>query len=632
VESGPAAYRFGPYRLDEREQLLYRERQPVPLPPKAVQTLLVLLRRAGQLVPKEDLMREVWPDTFVEEGGLTRNISVLRKALGEDEGEAGYIETIPRRGYRFVAAVQVGGPPPGRANGVMPAALDADEATRPAVGMRSGNVARGRRAALLAVGALAAAAAAVVLWRSRTRDPGAPTLLVVLPFDNLTGDASQEYVSEGLTEELTSRLGRMQPRHLRVIGRASALSCKAAHKSAAQMARELGVDYVLEGSVRRAGERLRVSAQLVQARDETQIWADTYERGLVDTLAMEDEVAQAVAGAVRPVIAPPATLSARASPPSAEVRDAVLRGRYQWNKRTGEALKKAREDFEEAIRLDPSYAPAYSGLSDVYLTLYDYELMPAAEASPRAKEAALAAVARDPLLAEAHSSLAHAELHEWDWAAAEGEFKRALELDPSYVTAHHWYALCLTAVGRTDEAVDQMRIARDLDPVSLRVNADLGMALHAARRYDEAIAQERRTMDLDAAYPTPYFIRGMAYEQKGELPQAIADYEDYARRTHRDGNALAALGHAYAVAGRREEARRLADELAPRVRRGEASPFYLALVYAGLGDKEAALQWLEKAYRAHSGSMRYVRVDRRLDPLRSDPRYQDLMRRVGLPP
>jgi len=411
------------------------------------------------------------------------------------------------------------------------------------------------------------------------------------------------------------------------------MACKTARKSPAQMASELHVDYILEGSVRRAGERLRVSAQLMQARDQTQIWAEDYDRALADTLAMEDEVAQAVAGSVRPVIAPSAAPSAsRGAPPSAAVREACLRGRYHWNKRTKEGFGKAREHFEEAIRLDPGYAPAYSGLADVYLSLYDYELMPPAEADARASEAAQAALARDPLLAEAHSSLAHVDLHAWDWVGSEKEFRRALELDPSYVTAHHWYALCLTTLGRVDEAVAQMRIARGLDPLSLRINADLGMALHAARRYDEAIEQERRTMELDANYPTPYFIRGMAYEQKGQLPEAIGDYEEAVRRTHRSPNNVASLGHAYALAGRKAEARQIADELAPRAASGSISPFYLVLVYVGLGEKATALDWLEKAYQAHSGSVRYLKVDRRLEPLRSEPRYQDLMRRVGLAP
>jgi TolB-like protein/DNA-binding winged helix-turn-helix (wHTH) protein/Tfp pilus assembly protein PilF len=630
VTGSVSAYQFGPFRLDEREQLLYREDRPVPLPPKAVQTLVVLLKHAGRLVPKETLMGEVWPDTFVEEGGLARNISVLRKALG-GEGDESFIATVPKRGYRFVAPVRVTGaggavelpkpaPPVGEERAPVPPPPQPRRISMPA-----------RRGAVVAVIALVGLAAAAGLWW-RAHAIGAPVLLVVLPFDNLTGHPDQEYLSDGLTDELITQLGRMQPHRLRVIARASALACKAAHKSAAQMASELGVDYILEGSVRRAGERLRVSAQLVQASDQTQVWAESYERGLVDTLAMEDEVAQAVAGAVRPVIVPPlASSTARASPPSADVRDACLRGRYHWNRRTGEDLLQARRDFEMAIRLDPAYAPAYSGLADVYLTLYDYELMPPNEADPRAREAALAALARDPLLAEAHTSLAHVDLHAWDWSSAEKEFKRALELDPSYVTARHWYALCLTTLGRMDEAVAQMKIARELDPLSRRVNADVGMALFAAGRYDEAIEQERLTLELDASYPTPHFIRGMAYEQKGQLADAIRDYQE-GLRAGPDANVLASLGHAYALAGRQAEARKIAADLEQQAASGHASPFYPVLVHVGLGDKEAALVWLEKAYQAHSGSVRYLKADRRLEPLRSDARYQELMRRVGLPP
>jgi TolB-like protein/DNA-binding winged helix-turn-helix (wHTH) protein/Tfp pilus assembly protein PilF len=616
---GPSAaiYEFGGFRLDAEQQLLFREGLPVPLTPKAVQTLLVLVRNAGRLVDKEHLIHEVWPDSFVEEGGLTRNISVLRKVLGgEGEEENAFIETVPRRGYRFVAPVQVA---PIEPAGQPPAPAPAREprATR-------------RRMAWLGVGlAAAAVAAALAVWRAGgTTAPR--VLLAVLPFENVGGDPEQEYLSDGLTGDMITELGRLWPDRLGVIARTSAMTYKGAAKTVIEVGRELNVDYVLEGSVRPLGDRLRVSAQLIQVRDQAQVWAERYDRPRGDLLALQGDVARAIARAIPLELTgeEEARLS-RPLPARPEAQEAYLRGRYHWNKRSEEDLRKAVGYFEEAIAADPGWAPAYSGLADTYITQFDYGLLPAAEAGPRTRDAARKALELDPMLAEAHNSLAHLSLHDWDWAGAEREFRRALELDPGYIPGYHWYALCLTAVGRTDEAVEAMQRARDLDPLSLRINGDLGMALMAAGRHDEAIAQEKKTLELDPSFRGAYWIMGMAYQQKGNFEEAIRSYQEALERAPGNPNFLAALGHVYAVSGRTAEARKIAAELTQRASQG-VSPFFIALVHTGLGDKDQAFAWLEKAYAERSGSVRYLKVERRLDPLRSDSRYRDLLRRLGL--
>ena len=308
-----------------------------------------------------------------------------------------------------------------------------------------------------------------------------------------------------------------------------------------------------------------------------------------------------------------------------------IRGRYQWNKRTEEGLKTAIQYFEQASAIDPNFAAAYSGMADTYLTMYDYGFLAASAATPNAREAAVKAVALNDGLAEAHNSLAHLALHDWQWADAEREFKRALELNPSYASAYHWYALYLTTVGRLDEAIRAIKKAQELDPTSLRISVDVGQAYNVARRPDEAIEQEGKVLAINPNSRAAYWIRGMAREQKGELDEAIRDFQEAVKRSPVNPNFLAALGHAYAVSGRRAEALKIIEQLSkPEAGETEVPAFYIVLVYAGLGEKDKAFEWLEQAYRDRSGSVRYLKVEPRLDPLRSDPRFSELMRRVGL--
>jgi tetratricopeptide (TPR) repeat protein len=294
-------------------------------------------------------------------------------------------------------------------------------------------------------------------------------------------------------------------------------------------------------------------------------------------------------------------------------------------------LKTAIQYFEQALALDRECAAAYSGIADAYMTLYDYGFLPAASATPKAREAAVKSIALNDGLAEAHNSLAHLALHDWQWTDAEREFRRALELNPSYASAYHWYALYLTTVGRANEAVDAIQKAHQLDPTSLRIDADVGQAFNAARRPDEAIEHEGKLLALNPNTRVAYWIRGMAHEQKREFEQSIRDFQEALKRSPDNPNYLAALGHAYAISGRHAEARRIAEDLQrPREGEPELPAFFIALVYAGLGEKDSAFKWLEQAYRDRSGSVRYLKIEPRLDPLRSDPRFLDLLRRVGI--
>jgi TolB-like protein/Tfp pilus assembly protein PilF len=452
--------------------------------------------------------------------------------------------------------------------------------------------------------------------------------LAVLPLDNLSREPEQEYFVEGMHEALITELSKISA--LRVISRTSAMQYKGVKKPIPQIARELDVKGLIEGSVLREADRVRITVQLIHGATDKHLWARSFDRELRSILDLHSEVAQAIATEIQATLTPAErALAVRTRPVKPDAYEAYLRGRFYWNQRTPESLRKGLEYFHQAIERDADYAQAYAGVADTYLSLYDYGLLRAEEATPKARAAARKALDLDSRLGEAHNSLAHIHLHDWKWREAEEEFKRAIELDPGYVLAYHWYALGLTAMGRMEEAIASMKKARELDPLSLRINADLGMAYLAARQPDQAIAQESYTLEFDPNFRVAYWIRGMAYEQKGLCDEAIRDFEAALERAPGNSNYTAALAHAHAVAGRREKARQLLRQMMSGSQK--ADPFFLALVYTGLGDTLLALRSLEQAYDEHAGSMRYMRAEPRLDPLRSHPRFQDLLRRMNFP-
>jgi TolB-like protein/DNA-binding winged helix-turn-helix (wHTH) protein/Tfp pilus assembly protein PilF len=613
MDRQPQVFEFGPFQVDVGERLLRRGEQIVGLTPKAFDTLVVLLENHGRLVGKDDLMKRLWPSSFVEESNLAQQISALRKALGDDGSQ--YIETVPKSGYRFRYPVSV------LTKSVSRRFLRAD---------RVGWV-------ILAAG-LSLTTYWAWHWRaaqSAAAPAPAKVTLAVLPFENLSGDPDQEYLSDGMTEEMIMQLAQLNPARLAVIARTSSMHFKGSKKTVAQIGQELAADYVLQGSLRREGGRLRISAQLIQVEAQTHVWGQNYERDVRDMLALQDDVARAIASEIRVQLTPPRLLvsgSASSAPRAAEVHQQYLKGRYFWNKRSEAGFVKAIEFFQEAIQIDPGYAPAYAGLADAYALLGSMtnSTLPRLEAMPRARGFAEKALALDESLAEAHTSLAFVLMHfEHDWAAAEREFQRAIALNPSYVTAHHWYAYCLMAQTRVEEALREIRLAQELDPLSLIVNTDVAELLYCARRYDEAIRQAQKALEMDASFPLAHRALGLAYEQKGMYKESVAELQLQVRYSGRADYALAELARAFVLTGNRNEAEKLLRELQTFNPQNPGTSIGLAFLYAALGDKDQAFFWLEKSARERMGVI-LIKVQPYFDTLRSDPRFRAIERRMAL--
>jgi len=499
-----------------------------------------------------------------------------------------------------------------------------------------------RWAGPVGIAALAVAALMVVLvglnvggWRDRLLPkPVAPRIesLAVLPLENISGDKEQEYFADGMTDALIAELGQIGS--LRVISRTSVMQYKGAKRPLPQIAQELNVDAVIEGSVLRSGDRVRITAQLIGAVPERHLWARNYERDLRDVLSLQGEIARTIADEVKANVTPDVQARlARTRAVNPEAYEAYLRGRYFWNKRTEEGLTKAIEFFGQALEKDPAYALAYTGLADCYGLLADYGFVPWKEAYPRAKGAAAKALELDEALAEAHTSLAVIKSeYEWDWLGAEREFKRAIELNPNYATAHHWYSDHLGIMGRHEEAIAEIKRAQQLDPLSLIINTVAGVRFHWARRYDEAVEQLRKTLEMDPNFAVAHDWLGQVYEQMGQDESAIAEHQKAIRASGGSSQVVAALGHTYAAAGKRNEALRILADLNERRKMAYVSPYDIAVIHVAFGEKDQAFEWLEKAYQERASPIVVLKVDPRLDPLRSDPRFQDLLRRMNFPP
>jgi TolB-like protein/DNA-binding winged helix-turn-helix (wHTH) protein/tetratricopeptide (TPR) repeat protein len=623
-----ANFEFGCFQLNPAERLLLRDQAPVHLPPKAFDALLVLVENRGRLLGKDELLTQVWPGTFVEEANLAQHISILRKALRDGEGGVQYIETVPRHGYRFIAEVR-------EARGT---ALDADALSNPAPAetVLSGSWWHGTRYQIAAVvmAALLTMAAYFVRQRfaPRTHPSGERVMLAVLPFLNFSGDANQEYFNDGLTEEMIAQLGSVDPQRLGVIARTSAMKYKNTRKDVQEIGRELGVDYVLEGSLRRAGDRVRVTAQLIQVRDQTHLWAESYERDAHDTLDLEIVIANAIADRVERGLPLPHSLVHRtARPVNPEAYDLYLKGRYYWNQRTPAGFLKAIQSFKQAIEKDPNYAPAYVGLADCYILLGPNDVQPAKAVYPLAKAAARKALELDNGLAEAHASLGFVTLlYDWDPAQAEKEFRRAIELDPNYSTAHHWYAYDLAAMKRSDQSVAEIRRALELDPLSSIVNTDVGQILFLVRHTDEAIAQCQKTIELDPQFTQAYWYLGLLYEQEGKFDQA---FDAFLKATPGPSDSVQgkATRAAYRNSGIKGYWRERLALLDRQSKTQYISPFTFAVSYARMGDSERAVENLEKAFAERYPSMVFVSIEPVFDNLHSDRRFQQLVKRIAAP-
>jgi TolB-like protein/DNA-binding winged helix-turn-helix (wHTH) protein/Tfp pilus assembly protein PilF len=617
-------YQFGPFVLDASKRRLLRDGEVVRLTPKAFETLLALVEMRGKTIEKDELLKRVWGDTVVEENNLNQSITALRKALGDSRSESQYIATIPGLGYRFVADVRE----------ESPAETSTETAASPVVA--ESRMARSRRPWLIGASVLVVVLVLTLGLISWARRPEPERFkissVMVLPLENLSGDPSQEYFADGMTDALIGDLARING--LRVISRTSSMHYKGKSKPLPEIASELKVDGVVEGTVQRSGDRVLVRAQLIHATSDTHLWVQTYERDVKDVLSMQREIAQAIAREVQAKTASHNALDATAQRPvRPKAFDDYLQGRYlYWNKRTEENLAKAIEHFQNAIREDPGYALPYAGLADCYNAMGAVQVgaMPPLEARKRAEEAATKALALDSGLAEAHASLGYVNHFNWNWNAAEQSFKRALELNPNYANAHNLYASHLMARGLIAESIATSNRARELDPFSLSISVQRGFLLENARRYDEAIEQLRSVIAMDPNHYQAYWTLGHTYAASGRFAEAVTAAEKAVALSDRVPGALGILGLVYGLAGRRDDATRVLNELLELNKQRYVTPAALVNVYIGLGDKERALTWLEKAYEERSNYIAYLNVFPIVDPLRSDPRFAGLLQKVGL--
>ncbi len=626
-------YRFGVFQANLAARELRKHGVRIRLPGQPFCILSMLLEKPGEVVTREEMRQRLWSsDTFVDfEHSLNSAIKKLRAALGDTPENSRYIETVPRMGYRFIAPVEE--------ISAADTTVDAAEVNVPTSVKEVKETPRPTWLASVGIAVcLLAALGAYVLWsnsKPRPQPLSRRLMLAVLPFENLTGDAGQDYFSDGLTEEMIAQLGHLDPEHLGVIARTSIMHYKHRQEQLQQIGRDLAVQYVLEGSVRRDSGKVRITAQLVQMKEQMPVWSRQYDRELSGLLALQGEIAQEIADEIQPILGSDHKLIAAdrkssASPSSYEAYDLYLKGRYFWNKRTKDGFQQAAEYFQQAIAKDPNYARAYAGLADTFGLMSTWLLVPQNEFMPKARDAALKALRIDASIAEAHASLALvAEHYDYDWQTAEKEFKQAIQLDPGYGTAHQWYAECLSFQGRFDEALAESERARQLDPLSVIIARDHGTILYFSRQYDRAIEQFRAVRQMDPDFPrSGGFIE--AYVQREQFADALAELDK--PRTY--GSAVwywSYLAYVCGHSGQRAQAQRALARLELLARRSPSDlTLPLLVAYVGTDRKDETIALLQKAYSEHSGVLVTIKVDPHYDPLRGDPRFQDLLRRVGL--
>lgn len=649
-------YEFGPFRLETAERTLLRDGHPISLPPKVFDTLLLLVQRSGHVVEKDELMQKLWPDTFVEESNLTQNVFTLRRVLGEAHDEHPYIETLPKRGYRFVADVQELEDEPAdliiekhtRARIITEEEVDAAEDEKAgqvleqkkltAAGV---NYKPARLGRVLVLGVLLVGLALGLYYFRTSRETEktaaeaerqlAPRSIAVLPFKMIGAEGGNEYLGLGMADALITRLGNIRVVTLRPT---SAVRKYTDHEQDPVAAgREQGVDAVLDGSVQRAGDRIRVTVQLVSVQSGMPLWTGKFDEKFTNIFAVQDSISEQVARALVPELTgeEQRRLTKRYTE-NTEAYQIYLKGRYFWNKRTEEGYKRAIEYFEQALEKDPHYAQSYAGLADSHILVGVASGRPWKEMLRKAEAAAVKALEIDDTLAEAHTSLAMIKAISGQDDYSEREFKRAIELNPSYSTAHHWYSLFLAGRGRFDEGLREIKRAQELDPLSLIINADVAWVFYFARQYDRVIEHCQKTLEIDPDFVPAHFSLGLAYEQKAMYKEAIEELQKAVILSERSPGHLGELGRIYAVSGNRGEAMKILAELKELSKRRHVKPQSIAVVYIGLGEKDHAFEWLEKAYEERDGWVTSLNVDPRVDSLRADPRFADLLRRVGLEP
>ncbi len=584
-------YRFDSFVLDQTERILLRGRTPVALAPRVFDVLSVLVESAGHLVTKATLMQKVWPDTFVEEANVSINIATLRKTLGQSASGQVYIETVRKRGYRFVAEVlEV------ESESVLNNLRHEEEST-------------------------------VVVSRESTLGYEGFSSLAVLPFDNETGDVEAEYLADGITESIINSLSHL--RHLRVLGRNTVFRYKARSADAQKIGKELGIHSLLTGRILRLGNRLIIRAEVMDVKGGWQIWGEQYDRPLSDLLVVQEEIAKEISTTLRLKLSADenSRLTRRYTDPAAY--HFYLKGRHHWNKYSHKGLSTAIEYFRKAIEEDPTYPLAYVGLSDSYYRLSNL-YSPPTEAMPKAKLAAQRALEIDEELAEAHAALGSALMcNDWNWRGARREFLRAVELNPGCAIAHQRLAEYLNLVRDFAEAMHEYEVAMDLDPLSPSICSGVALEFFLMGDYEQAIRQAEKSLQIDPFYPPTYYLLGWIHKRRGDLSQVLDSFE---RVTTLDDSSLyfAALGHAYGLAGDQTKALSVLDQLEKRSEDQYVSSYCRALVYVGLGKKDLAFHWLERAFEERSGMVLWLNVGADCDSLSSDPRFHSLLRRCGL--
>jgi len=630
--------RFGVFELDLRAGELRKRGIRIRLQGQPFQVLSMLVDRPGEVVTREELQKNLWPaDTFVDfDHGLNKAINKIRDALGDSAESPRFVETIARRGYRFLAEVKAAEAAPTRGpEAVSPPPPEREVPKSQNVSGKSPILTHllASPASKISIFLLVLVMASLAAWKIYFSNPPSPVIrsLAVLPLESLSSDASQDYFADGMTDELISDLGQISA--LRVISRTSVMGYKHARKPLPQIARELKVDAVVEGTVLRSGDQVRITAQLIEASTDKHLWSQSYEGGLKNTLAFQNDVARSIADQIQINLnAQEQAALKKVTVVDPEAYESYLKGRYFWNKRTADGLSNAIDFFNDAIENKPNYAQAYAGLADSYALEGDwkYGLLAPKEAYPKAKAAATKAIALDGTLGEAHISLAFClENFDWDSQSAGREFTRGIELNPGYAIGHEWYGWHLAALGRHEEAIAEVEKAVSLDPLSPSIGTDLAEELLVAHRFDEAITQSRKTLILDPFFAPVHYVLGQTLVQKHNYNEAISELQKAIELSPGSTAFKANLAYAYAASGMPNKATKILDDLKNRSPQSFSNAPEIAMIYVGLNDKDQAMAWLEKSYAERFSP--WVLMRPCFDPLRSDPAFQDLVRRIGLP-
>ncbi|MGA8025859.1 MAG: tetratricopeptide repeat protein [Bryobacteraceae bacterium] len=625
-------FRFGAFEFHVQARELRKHGLRIKLTGQPISVLVMLLERPGEVVTREDLQARLWPPgTYVDfEHSVNAAVKRLRQALGDSADSPRFIETLARNGYRFIAPLSE------RIDDLAePGGQKKAEEPQPAAQVKSAAkwlrflaFPRAMAGVLLSI---VIAGFIIGLHERRPTQTGSGPIrsLAVLPLANLSGDPDEEYFVEGMADSLRQSLEGISA--LRVISRTSSMYYRGSNNALPEIARHLNADAVVDGSVLRSGNRVRINVELIQTASDTRVWGGSYDRDLKDIFVLQAEVAQKIAEEIRATLSPPDRARlARRHTPDPDAYLAYSKGRFFWNRRTEVDLKRAIVYFQQAIEDDPNYALAYDGLADCWLPLGWYAYLAPSETFPYAKVAVRKALALDDSLAEAHTSLAFVTLYyDRDWADAEREFRRAIELNPNYANGRHWYAEFLSLVGRNDEAIAESERARELDPLSNIINTWVGSRYFFARQYDKAIEQYRNAAEMDPGFVPVHLVLGHALEQKHMYQEAITELEKAVSLSGGSPVYMASLAHAYGVAGRRRQARKLFDELSNLSKQRFVSSYDLAVASLGIGETDRMFALLARAVEERSPRVAFLGVDPRFDALRNDARFKQLMIRIG---